>query len=357
VEEAKYNKSFLIILIFSLALMILHLFVIEISFIGDASSTVLGGWFIGLFLNRVFRDFKYKAILFTVVFLGLVYMVFIEQLSMPSYVIFLMVFILLLNEAIKRKTKYIKLEVIVTLVLFITFFSLNYYFSSTRLVKSLNLNKVIAMENHLLDEISEKSLLEVSSLSIKKSHFVVTDLQGIEYMKNLYMISLDDDGMIKDYTPIQELKKINKLFLWWGNLDKLESLDEMVSLETLDIAYPKKGYLNSLKSFPNLKNLSVHGGDLSDVSTLQGPKNLKSLTIADCKVRNFQGIENFATLEEIALYELNIDDSSKLLTLKNLKKITIEGCKVNDIENLKRNAHDLGIIIEERESFNFKRAI
>jgi len=40
-EETKYNKSFLVMLTFSLVLMILHLFVIEISFIGDASSTVL----------------------------------------------------------------------------------------------------------------------------------------------------------------------------------------------------------------------------------------------------------------------------------------------------------------------------
>jgi len=95
----------------------------------------------------------------------------------------------------------------------------------------------------------------------------------------------------------------------------------MNSVETLDIAYPEKGQLDSLKSFPNLKVLYFQGGELSDITTLQGSKKLTRLTVADCKVRDFEGIEYFENLQEIILYNLNIDDPSKLLALKELKNI------------------------------------
>jgi len=349
-QDKKHIKNFVLFITITVILMAFHLFIREIMTLKNPT-IVWVGWLLGILCRRLFNKLKHRIIFSTIVFFSIIYLLFKEFIDVPAYIlIFTMIFILLIDEIIKSKSKFIKVEIIATVILFICFFSFNYYLSSTRLIKSLNLNKIIAKQNYFIDEINKENLLKVSSLSINDSQFGVTDLTGLEHLENLQKLSIDDNGTIEDYSPIQELKKLNMFSTWRADLDKLEELKEMKSVETLDIAYPEKGQLDSLKSFPNLKVLYFQGGELSDITTLQGSKKLTRLTVAYCKVRDFEGIEYFENLQEIFLYNLNIDDPCKLLSLKELKNISLQDCKVNDLESFKSKAEELGVFVNVTES-------
>ncbi|MEG0774248.1 hypothetical protein [Clostridium sp.] len=352
-EEKKYNRNFLISLVITLILMGFSLFIRE-AIVLNGSTFGFVGCLVGTFCTRVFKNSKYKITSSLILSVLILFVLLKGFFHIPAYIIiFTALFILIIDEAVKVKNEYMKIKILATVMLFICFFSFNYYLGSTRLIKSLNLSKAIVEQNYFIDgmdEITEETLQQVSKLTIRDEKFGITDLSGIQHLKNLNALSLEDYGIVKDYTPLQELKNLKRLRTWKVDLDKLEGLSEITSVEFLEISYPEKGYLDSLKSFPNLNTLTVQGGDLWDVKTLQGAKNLKKLTIADCKVIDFQGIEYFETLEELTLYELNIKDSSKLLTLKNLKFISIVDCKVQDMDTFKVKAEELGIIVRVSNS-------
>jgi len=148
------------------------------------------------------------------------------------------------------------------------------------------------------------------------------------------------------------LPKLEDLTVWFINVDKLEEISKMESLERIDIVYPEGGKIDTLENFLNLKRFEVQGMDFNNLKGLQGPKNLERLDIGDGKLTTFDGMEKFPCLKEIDLYEMNVNDISRIFDLGELESIRLQGGYIHNRGYFDKMARERGLEVKERETFN-----
>lgn len=355
-ESRNYKKELFWMVIFTLVLMYFQLFVMEL--VPDGQ---FPGVWVGLLIVIIIRGFtidryKHKKDNFDLIVpIAMIvnYILFKNGTSIPNYIVlFFSIGIVCIFSLIKINSKYKFINIALICILFISFFSLDYYLYSNRLIKDVNFYRVVKKEYNISGKINKNSLKDIDRLWIG-SKYDVTSLEGIHHFKNLKDLNIRKGKRIKDLKPINHLENLEHLNLSSIGLDQLEELNKMESLEWLEIIYPEKGKIKNLSNLPNLKKLALQGIKLNDLSGLKGPSDLEELSIAFSEVNSFDGIQSFKHLKKVKLHNVYIKDTESLLKFNNIESISIFNCKIDNKDEFVRNARNKGIDIEIENKDNF----
>ena len=174
-----------------------------------------------------------------------------------------------------------------------------------------------------LKEITE---LDASGLGI-------TDLAGIEHLRNLEVLNLEDNA-VSDLTPLRELRRLADLSLRNNGITDLEAVNFSavagLPLERLSLRHnvvrPEEGPqarlsdISLLASLVFLKELELRDNHIENISPLKELGELRILDISQNPLRD-GALENVSGLTR--LRELNIRETgtSSLVPIKNLEEL------------------------------------
>jgi hypothetical protein len=348
VEKVKwYKSSYLWNVVSIVALIIVQLFFFNISMDGKMPSMLIGV-LLGTILGSIIKkrnDIGIVAVL-SVAIIGNYYLLFKNGIFFPNYILlFFGLAIMVIRDLIKKNENHSKQKIIFMLVLLVSFFSLNHIMYGDNFLKDQNFYREIKKEYNISGKIREDDLKEIDRLHLD-NHYLINSLEGIEYFRSLTFLSVWDGSTIHDFTSIGQLHNLERLVVWYADLDRLKKIEEMDSIEYLEILYPKEGTIDNLDNFPNLKDVYIQGMDLEDLNGLTGPSSLEELHLGDAQINSFDGIKNFPNLKLLNLYKIASDDCMMVFELDNLKKISIQGGEITELDEFKRMAKDKGIELE-----------
>ncbi len=348
-ESRDYRKDFRWAVLITIGVMILHLFVINIFVNGKIPGVWIGsliGSLIGFFVIDKGKNKRSKeTFLVSIVMIGN-FILFKNDIYIPDYIVFFAsIGLTCVYYLTKMESKYKLVNLGLVFILFIGFFSLDYYMYSNRLIKDRNLYRAIKHEYNITGKIDKNSLKGIEKLNIG-SRENTNSLKGIEHFEDLKTLYIWEGQSIKDLTPINLSPNLEHLMLWYINLEQLQQLNGIETLEWIEIIYPKKGELSTLDNLSSLKHLELQGINLDNLNGLIGAKKLEKLSIAYGQVGSLDGIESFPYLKEVSLSNLDVIDISPLFRLENIENISLHNCKIDNDDERIKNAREKGIKIE-----------
>lgn len=339
-----------IFLLFSF--MIIHLFVRDFLINGKFPSGWLGV-LIGSSVAYFIRNMDQKEqLIIPILMIGNYFIFRYYYIYIPNYIVFFISFSLIIVYYIQKEgSKYINYKILGITICLVAFFFLDYYMFSDNLLKDRNFDRLIKNENNIKEEISKEDLLGIEKLSIDDDYYI-NNIEGIEYFKNLKSLFIWDASMIKDLSPLVKLSNLEFLMIDDVDVDKLESINKIESLRSLEIVYPQEGKIDALNNFPNLNTLFIQGMDFEDLKGLKGPKYIEKLHLGAGLVISFEGISNFPYLKELSFYKLHIKDISQVFNLKELETIKFNDCEMVNMDEFIKTAREKGVKIEVRKLHN-----
>ncbi len=362
-ERVNENKNFIIIITFMIILMAIELGGINIFVtpIIAAISGALGGVFSKHWKNK--ESYKAEVILWVAMFIDLG--AFLLGIYSDTHMLFIVGAIILMYYAIKGNRKYKNTKVIITLAIIGMFFSMNYYFYSTNLIKDKIFNRYIKNEISVKGKVKLEDLLEIEGIRVNT---YVSNLKGIENMKNLKSISIIDDRGVLDYSQIANLTEVERITIEGGDLNNINVLNSMNKLKILDISHTGKRNLDAiegsntleelriysenseklnLQGFKNVKKLSINGKNLKDLTGLQTLSSVRELSVSGSRDLNLNGVESLSNLEKLDIDEIYIEDVEALIKSKSLRMVSTNGCIFKDKEAVRKRLSDNGISLKD----------
>jgi Leucine-rich repeat (LRR) protein len=193
------------------------------------------------------------------------------------------------------------------------------------------------------------------------------DINFLADMPDLEQLSLRDNDLLIDITPLSGLTKIKNLLIYdCQNIETLKPLSSLVNLESLSITHNKNYDYSALAPLRNLEALIIYcdpSGEI-DLGSIGRLRYLKSLQLGNIlkavTIKNINELHNLTNLETLEitcvadldlswahggfhnLTELNliccsVKDVSPLANLPNLVEVDLAGCSIKDITPLLRS--------------------
>lgn len=181
-----------------------------------------------------------------------------------------------------------------------------------------------------------------SEEEIEKLKLEVTDLTGLEYAKNLKMLSISSHDVeasfspnaLKDISILQELKNLELLRLSHNAITDITPISKLTNLKKLYISHNLIENISSLANMNNLTALDVSRNNIKDINAISNLTNLTELTIVDTKIDNIDATQNMLQLQRIDLRENNVSDISILSNVASLKEVFFDKNKIKDFTPL-----------------------
>ena len=189
------------------------------------------------------------------------------------------------------------------------------------------------------------------------AHGDISDLSGIEQMKNLRILRLDGQ-QIEDITPILELENLEFLSLACNPVSSLDGLENLKNLKRLDVAYTNveklpdgmsvEDYrangseLRKIPDFGGLEDIYFSASDadrVSDVSNIGSAASYVHLHI-DCMDAPADqinaGLKGIPIEEHLGLCDIQIDSLEELadIDVENLYELHLGGSSVRSLDGI-----------------------
>lgn len=351
-KETKNNTWYIISMCLLFFSMIFHLlFSNTLNITGRFPSI----WIILLLLSIVvsitngveFRSSLYMIIIYILsISMILNYLLYKNSIYIHSHIIFIYCFcFIIIYKTIKEITYKKHLKISLTLILLTCFLLTNYYIVNNRIIKDTNLNiqtkKALNISQFSILPVSLSQLECIDELSLKN----VTYLNGIEYMKSLETLSIHDNGLILDYSPIANLSNLKTLSLNKVNLNILSDVDTINNISNLKIIYPENDSIKILPLFPDVNNLTINFSGTFNLSLLKNFPNVRefSLCVEGPFIAN--GLEVINNLETLNLSYAYISTYNNLFDIPTLKNITLSNCNIVELDVFLQKANEKGISV------------
>ncbi|MEG2654234.1 MAG: hypothetical protein RSA29_00995 [Clostridium sp.] len=351
-KETKHNTWYIISMCLLFFSMIFHLlFSNTLNITGRFPSI----WIILLLLSIVvsitngveFRSSLYMIIIYILsISMILNYLLYKNSIYIHSHIIFIYCFcFIIIYKTIKEITYKKHLKISLTLILLTCFLLTNYYIVNNRIIKDTYLNiqakKALNISQFSILPVSLSQLECIDELSLKN----VTYLNGIEYMKSLETLSIHDNGLILDYSPIANLSNLKTLSLNKVNLNILSDVDTIDNVNNLKIIYPENDSIKTLPLFPDVNNLTINFSGTFNLSLLKNFPNVRefSLCVEGPFISN--GLEVINNLETLNLSYAYISNYNNLFDIPTLKNITLSNCNIVELDIFLQKANEKGISV------------
>ena len=178
-----------------------------------------------------------------------------------------------------------------------------------------------------------KDMLNVEALS--KGPFVVTNISGMEYMKNLNRIYFLHTG-ISDLTPLSDLEVLNSIIIVHAQINDLNPIGKLTNMAELNLAENQITDISPIRNFTNLLILNLSENQLSDISILSDFKKLSRLQLDSNNIVDFSPISELTDLSQLDLQNNEIDDISFIEDLSSLRRLYLGSNNIKDISVLSK---------------------
>jgi internalin A len=234
-------------------------------------------------------------------------------------------------------------------------------------VKTLTLPK--NSPQAFLNSIFEMKLSTIKELDLSNCNNIET-LDGIQNLKNLECLILDNTKVGLNITALRDNDKIKKLShkFVYPDIDTITTLKNLEELDisSTDIEYEK---LSELPKLSKLKKLNISNNEddsVSDLSPIGLLTNLEELNISnisglfeddgeDDEEENYplSDLSNLTKLKKLDMSQLNIGDISFIENLENLEELNIRDTPLYDISPLENLSKLKKIYMGKKNYKNF----
>jgi len=163
-------------------------------------------------------------------------------------------------------------------------------------------------------------ILQHKLLTIAKlyaSGYEITDLEGIQHLRNLASLNLRDNH-ITEITQISQLTRLTDLDLRGNPINDITPLATLTNLESLNLRDNPIKDLSPLRKLTNLRELNLHG-----------------ISLGDNPIADLSPLSKLTNLRELNLHGIPLGNKISLLhSLPNLSRLNIRDCGVTDISLL-----------------------
>lgn len=162
------------------------------------------------------------------------------------------------------------------------------------------------------------------------------DIGGIEnlkYLKNCSLIGNENKIQIKNLNKLKELNNLKGITIWYTILDDLSCINEISSLENIEIRFCNVNNISELQ-ISKLKKLVIVDCQISNIDNLKGACELETLDLSKNKIKDISALVNLTKLKSLNLDENEIEDISALSNLTNLITLSLRKNKIKDISAL-----------------------
>ena len=121
-----------------------------------------------------------------------------------------------------------------------------------------------------------------------------TQLKSICFRQNL-LKTLATENLKAEHG----LGQIKELDFYDNQLEKIENLDELVTLESLDLSFNRLKKIENLDKLVNLVKLFLVHNGINKLENLGALKKLKMLELGDNQLREIENIEELKELEQL----------------------------------------------------------
>jgi protein phosphatase 1 regulatory subunit 7 len=121
-----------------------------------------------------------------------------------------------------------------------------------------------------------------------------TNLNSLCFRSNL-LKSLASDNLksSKGFAQIKELD------FYDNQIEKIENLDELVTLETLDLSFNRLSKIEKLDSLTNLKKLYFVHNKIAKIENLEKLTQLEMLELGDNQLRQVENLDKLTNLKQL----------------------------------------------------------
>lgn len=193
--------------------------------------------------------------------------------------------------------------------------------------KLIHLKELVIEDEKITDIYFLKNLENLTTLSIIDTN--VKNIEVIKNLKQLKSLTLFENNLLRDGTPVSMCTNLEYLNLDSQDMDEKPNLSQCVKLERLRLTGSDS--LIDLKSLKNLKELHIQGGKAAaDLSPLSSLNNLEILDLKGDEYLNSMNMTSLAPLVGLSnLKDLDLSycslyfDAKHLYQIKSLEKLNI----------------------------------
>jgi len=171
--------------------------------------------------------------------------------------------------------------------------------------------------------------------SLEASLHFITDLAGLEYCTNLRYLSIGNNLIGGNISPVASLTNLTELYLYANQISDISALASLTKLERLGLAY--NGLIRDVSPLANLANLTwlrLEENQISDISPLANLTNLTYLDLTKNQITDISALANLTELTELGLSINPISDISALAGLTNLTELRLVSNQIGDMSPL-----------------------
>lgn len=185
----------------------------------------------------------------------------------------------------------------------------------------LSFNRLTSLETP--DSIGETESVERMEVGWNN----LTSLRGIEKFPNLKILNIGANRLT-DLTPLSLLKipdKLTTLYASGNEMKDLAGAEILTGLETLSVGDNCLTDIKEISVLKNLKYLYAENNQIERLDGLDGLEKLASVELNENNLTNLEGLGNLPNLTQISLADNNISDLEGIQGLKNLRELAING--------------------------------
>ena len=121
-----------------------------------------------------------------------------------------------------------------------------------------------------------------------------------------------------------------------NNIKDIESVRNLIYLESLSLEYNQIQSIDPLSGLLNLKELYLNTNKINDISALYQIHELKILAVENNQINDISVLSNLQSLEKLYVKNNHIDDVSAIAQCHNLYELSIGGNRIknSDISNV-----------------------
>ncbi|AKA68125.1 leucine-rich repeat domain-containing protein [Clostridium scatologenes] len=129
-------------------------------------------------------------------------------------------------------------------------------------------------------------------------------------VKNIISLNASHKN-IKEISGIENLTSLQTLDLGNNQITDISVLSSLTNLEMLNLSYNEFSDISKLKGLTKLETLNLKSNEIQDISAIQILNNLKSLNLSNCKISNINSLKGLNNLKTLWLNNNEISDSDK----------------------------------------------
>ena len=199
----------------------------------------------------------------------------------------------------------------------------------------------------------EVNMLELRDITLFRRP---SDLNGLQFAKNLErlelfndsditnvnnlvglekLVSLDINGnAVSDLSDISQLTSLTTLEIGNNNISDISGLANLTNLKTLVISGNNISNIDALTNLVNLELLSIDGNNLSNLSNMGNLNNLRILTLSNNNLTSLAGLELNTGLKTLLATNNQITDFSAISNLQGLESLFLSNNQITDVDSL-----------------------